>query len=272
MADTVDQPQDSVAECSDDVPQPQPQPQKRGDKLPRVNCIHCNKLVTKSNLNCHVKRCKARIYDASKQDKDALIEKVNAQQEHISEMGARLRDMQEQFNIEHQLRLESDKKFEKVLSQVCIISRQNISEVHWRLLDPKSCAPCGRPRRLCTMLRNRARAPQKNSSKLLALTCDGAPNAKWGTRSFRHELTCQFISFLFSVFIIWCRNFIFVFRFCVNLWCRKSMLAGQIFTFAGENRQSLKMSARIIKNILNWIHLPGGEFNLKHLIFQNYAI
>ena len=96
---------------------------------PKVHCPHCSKLLSKSNINGHIKRCKARIYDASRQDKDELIEKVIAQQEHISDITTRLRDLQEQFNIEHQLRLESDKKFETVMSKVCIISRQNLSEV-----------------------------------------------------------------------------------------------------------------------------------------------
>ena len=111
-------------ETIDSTPGSQRQPR------PKVHCPHCSKLLSKSNINGHIKRCKARIYDASKQDKDELISKVNAQQEHISDMTTRLRDLQEQFNIEHQLRLESDKKFETVMSKVCIISHQNLSQVH----------------------------------------------------------------------------------------------------------------------------------------------
>lgn len=108
----------------------------------KVDCKWCGKLISKNNVGAHEKRCKIKKFqDENLTDNNPnLLEKIRNLQMQVEDLHKQLQNRNEQFKVETQeithkyqteykMRIEADRKYDKLVDSLIILKRDNNSVV-----------------------------------------------------------------------------------------------------------------------------------------------
>lgn len=116
------------------------QQQQSSPRLPKTNvcfkveCEYCKKLISKNNISSHHKRCKIKRHELERIDDNNphLMEKIKHLESHINFLEnqveshkASAHDLATKYHAEHKLRVEGDKKYNKLVDSLIIVKRDN---------------------------------------------------------------------------------------------------------------------------------------------------
>ena len=126
----------------------QQQPSSKGPKTQtfyKVECEYCKKLISKNNISSHHKRCKIKRHELERIDDNNphLMEKIKHLESHINFLEnqveshkASAHDLATKYHAEHKLRVEGDKKYNKLCFIKCHCSDAgNCDEPQYNNID-----------------------------------------------------------------------------------------------------------------------------------------